>query len=512
MMTAEQLKNSILQLALQGKLVPQNSTDKKASDLLKEDQKNKKIKGRRSDVKQKTVSKISRNAEGEYVEYEGTKNKSLQGRIPFEIPDSWEWIHLGYVCDIARGGSPRPIKSYLTEREDGINWIKIGDSDIGGKYINSTKEKIIPEGMKKSRFVHAGDFLLTNSMSFGRPYILNCDGCIHDGWLVLTGYKEVYDKEFLYYMLASGYAFNQFCDVVSGAVVKNLNSDKVADAIFPVPPLEEQKRIVAKIEELMPFVEQYAATSTKLNTLNATFPEMMKKSILQEAVQGKLVPQDPNDEPASLLLERMAKNRKNLIKEKKIKAPKGLTPVLAEDLPYDIPDNWIWAKLGEVATVIRGLTFSSSFKEKKKDTVLVLRGGNIDSDTESLNYNDNIYVDSSIPKEEQFLQKGDCLIVASSGTKSSVGKSCLIEKVGENVSFGGFMMVVRPLDGIAPEIISYHIKLYRQRIIGETAGYISNITNPILNNLLIPLPPKEEQERIVSRVKQLLEICEKMKQ
>ena len=110
--------------------------------------------------------------------------------------------------------------------------------------------------MKKSRYVHSGDFLLTNSMSFGRPYILNCDGCIHDGWLVLTGYKDVYDKDFLYYMLFSGFAFNQFCDVVSGAVVKNLNSDKVADAVFPVPPLAEQKRIVAKIEELVESVNK----------------------------------------------------------------------------------------------------------------------------------------------------------------------------------------------------------------------------------------------------------------
>jgi hypothetical protein len=97
---------------------------------------------------------------------------SIADEVPFEIPDSWEWIRLGTVCEVARGGSPRPIKDYLTDSDDGINWIKIGDSDKGGKYINSTKEKIIPEGMKKSRFVHAGDFLLTNSMSFGRPYCI----------------------------------------------------------------------------------------------------------------------------------------------------------------------------------------------------------------------------------------------------------------------------------------------------------------------------------------------------
>ena len=119
-------------------------------------------------------------------------------------------MRLGNICDIARGGSPRPIKNYLTDNDDGVNWIKIGDSDKGGKYINSAKEKITKEGVLKSRFVHAGDFLLTNSMSFGRPYILNIDGCIHDGWLVLSGYQEIYNKDYLYYMLSSKFTYFQF--------------------------------------------------------------------------------------------------------------------------------------------------------------------------------------------------------------------------------------------------------------------------------------------------------------
>lgn len=208
MMTAEQLKNSILHLALQGKLVDALPGDKTAKQLLLEDQEKKKKEGRRKDVKQKPVNEIYRARNREFVEFISTTEVSIQDRIPFEVPANWEWIHLGFVCDIARGGSPRPIKSYLTEDPSGINWIKIGDSDIGGKYINQTQERIIPEGMKKSRFVHAGDFLLTNSMSFGRPYILNCDGCIHDGWLVLTGYQNVYDKDFLFYMLSSAFAFN----------------------------------------------------------------------------------------------------------------------------------------------------------------------------------------------------------------------------------------------------------------------------------------------------------------
>ena len=181
--------------------------------------------------------------------------RCIDDELPFEIPDSWVWVRLGTVLEIARGGSPRPIQQYLTTEPDGINWIKIGDTDKGGKYIYKTKEKIRPEGVTKSRMVHSGDFLLTNSMSFGRPYILKTDGCIHDGWLVLSNRFDCYSVDFIYYNLSSPFAYYQFCDSVSGAVVKNLNSDKVANALFPLPPLAEQHRIVQRIEELLPLVK-----------------------------------------------------------------------------------------------------------------------------------------------------------------------------------------------------------------------------------------------------------------
>ena len=218
----KQTKSKILDLAIHGKLLPQDPNDEPASELLK---------------------RINPKAEI-------TCNNGQYGKRPFEIPNSWCWSRLGDINNIARGGSPRPIKDYLTDDKNGINWIKIGDTTREGKYIDSVKEKIRPEGMKKSRFVHKGDFLLTNSMSFGRPYILNVDGCIHDGWLVISPIGEVYTSDFLYHLLSSSFAFEQFTNVASGGVVTNLNSDKVADTIFPVPPLAEQQRIVAKIEKL----------------------------------------------------------------------------------------------------------------------------------------------------------------------------------------------------------------------------------------------------------------------
>ena len=211
-------KSKILDLAIHGKLVPQDPNDEPAIELLKR------------------INPKFTPCDNEHY--------------PFELPKGWLWCKLKNTNQIARGGSPRPIKDFLTDDPTGVNWIKIGDTTKNSKYIESVKEKIRIEGVRKSKKVFKGDFLLTNSMSFGRPYILKVDGCIHDGWLVISPYGNAYTTDFLYYLLSSKYAYEQFSDVASGGVVSNLNTDKVANSNFPLPPLAEQHRIVAKIEEL----------------------------------------------------------------------------------------------------------------------------------------------------------------------------------------------------------------------------------------------------------------------
>jgi type I restriction enzyme S subunit len=203
------------------------------------------------------------------------------------------------ISVIARGGSPRPIQQYLTEESDGVNWIKIGDAN--GKYINSTQQKIKPEGVSRSRLVHKGDFLLTNSMSFGKPYILNIDGCIHDGWLVISPMRNSFDKEFLYYLLSSDFAYYQFSKVAGGAVVSNLNSDKVADTFVPMPPIREQINIVKAIEKWFSILDEIECTKSNLSLLIAN----AKSKILDLAIAGKLVPQSASDEPAIEALRRI---------------------------------------------------------------------------------------------------------------------------------------------------------------------------------------------------------------
>ena len=172
------------------------------------------------------------------------------------MKEGWEYKKLGEVCRIERGGSPRPIKDFITNSPEGLNWIKIGDTDPQGKYIYSTKEKIKPEGLRKSRWVEVDEFLLSNSMSFGRPYILKTNGCIHDGWLVLRDYQNSLIIDYFYYLLISPHVQNQFRTKAQGSTVSNLNTDRVADVNIAFPPLSEQQSIVDYLDSAFAKIER----------------------------------------------------------------------------------------------------------------------------------------------------------------------------------------------------------------------------------------------------------------
>ncbi|MBR6944047.1 MAG: restriction endonuclease subunit S [Fibrobacter sp.] len=188
---------------------------------------------------------------------------------------NWEYKKLGEVCTIERGGSPRPIEKFITDDPNGLNWIKIGDAVEGSKYITSTKEKIKPEGLKKTRLVHKGDFILSNSMSFGRPYILDIDGCIHDGWLVIHDENKVFDKIYLYYLLSSPNMYSEFKRLAVGGVVNNLNSQLVRNVSVAIPPLEEQSRIVVELDLLTGIIDKQNAQLKELDNLaQAIFYDM----------------------------------------------------------------------------------------------------------------------------------------------------------------------------------------------------------------------------------------------
>ena len=198
--------------------------------------------------------------------------------------DGWVEKRLGEVAEIQRGGSPRPIKDFITKNKDGYNWIKIGDVVPSGKFITSTAEKIRKEGLRKTRQVFAGEFLLSNSMSFGRPYILKIDGCIHDGWLVLRGFQKFYKEDFFYHLLRSKWIQNQFNSLAYGSTVRNLNSNSVSNVIVPIVALEEQQEIADSLDRLQ---SQAGVLQQNYSKQIADCMEM-RQAVLREAFEGRL--------------------------------------------------------------------------------------------------------------------------------------------------------------------------------------------------------------------------------
>ena len=189
---------------------------------------------------------------------------------PVTNPMGWVERRIDSVFMVARGGSPRPIQAYLTESDDGLNWIMIGDASADSRYITSTKKRIKPEGLSKSRMVHEGDFLLTNSMSFGKPYILKTEGCIHDGWLVLSPKDKRMSADFFYSLLSTGALYREFSKKAAGAVVKNLNTKLVSQILVPVPPLDLQQRFAAIVESVERQKARQRAHLADLDTLFAS--------------------------------------------------------------------------------------------------------------------------------------------------------------------------------------------------------------------------------------------------
>ena len=186
---------------------------------------------------------------------------------PVENDKGWEVKKIGEVCIVERGGSPRPINAFITDDENGVNWIKIGDATEGSRFITSTKEKIIPEGVRKSRMVYKGDFILSNSMSFGRPYIMGIDGCIHDGWLVLRDKDNVFDKTYLYYYLGSSHVYQEFKRLAVGGVVNNLNSELVRGVRVAIPSFSVQQEFASQIESIEKQKELIAQSIKETETL-----------------------------------------------------------------------------------------------------------------------------------------------------------------------------------------------------------------------------------------------------
>ena len=393
--------------------------------------------------------------------------------MPWELPEGWVWCKIGDIADVARGGSPRPIDSYLTDDSSGVNWIKIGDAEQGGKYINSTRQRIKIEGVSRSRFVHSGDFLLTNSMSFGRPYILNVDGCIHDGWLVISPINNALYKDFFYYLLSSDYAYQQFSEQASGAVVSNLNKDKVADALIPLPSVSEQKRIVDAVEKWLSILDLIDDGQSKLYEL----ADDAKEKVLNLAIHGKLVPQNPSDEPAIELIKRINP---------------GFTP--SHNLHYEgeLPSGWAVTQMKSVIELLSGRDLENSRCNADGYGVPYLVGAScID------NGRINIYRWTETP--EVISKEGDVLL----SCKGTVGE-VVLNTLG-NLHIARQFMAIRSTapQYLHPDYLGICIKASIETLKKAARGIIPGISREDILELMVMIPPIGEQQRILSRIAEL---------
>ena len=438
--------------------------------------------------------------------------KCIEDEIPFDLPDGWAWERLGNVSTIARGGSPRPIEDYLTDDADGINWIKIGDTEKDGKYILHTKEKIKPAGLSKTRYVCSGDFLLTNSMSFGRPYILKTDGCIHDGWLVIGNINTVFNQDYLYYALSSGFMYTTLSLLAAGSTVKNLKSDTVRSVLFPIPPLGEQERMAQRLEQLISFVDAINAEKGQL----VDIINQVKSKILDLAIRGQLVPQDPNDEPASVLLERIRAEKEDLIRQGKIKRDKkesvifrgednsyylndGTSTIdISEELPFDIPDSWCWGRLKDIVMI-------NPRNKLNDDTMVAFIPMPLIEDGYSGRHTSGVRKWKEVKTGFTHFQEGD-VGVAKITPCFENRKSAIFENLCNGFGAGTTELhVFRPYNGtILPRYLLAYMKSAQFVENGKQtfSGAVGQqrLSKEYVENAYLPIPPMEEQKRIVHQL------------
>lgn len=461
-MNAQDLKNSILQLAIQGKLVEQREEEGTAKELLKKIDAEKKLLIKEGKIKkQKALPEIK------------------EDEIPFDIPESWEWVRLIDLSLFIKAGGDKP-KDFLKSKTETHTIPVIANGIQNDGIIGYTKKATV----EKSCITVSGRGTIGFSCLRTEPFTPVVR-------LLVIKISDQLDNKYVQNVLTA------LLERGVGTSIKQLTVPMIEPKIIPLPPLKEQKRIVAKIEELMPYVDKYDVAYSEVEELNKKFPEDMQKSILQYAIQGKLVEQREEDGTAEDLYKQIQEDMKKQIKEGKVKKPKKLPAIKQDEIPFDIPENWKWVRLGEIGFTNIGLTYKPS--DISNSGTIVLRSSNIQNG--QLDYTDLVKVNKDIPLTKM-CQIGDILICARNGSKRLVGKSALIDEDG--MSFGAFMAIYRSL---CNEYILHIINsaYFRNTMLPETGTTtINQITQETLRHCMIPLPPLAEQQRIVEKIEELL--------
>ena len=511
-MTGQQLKNSILQMAVQGKLVPQDPNDEPASVLLERIRKEKEQLVKEGKIKkEKNPSYIFRGADNLPYEKVGKNDPvCIADEVPFEIPESWEWVRLGSIGDWGSGATPsRAVPEYY---DGDIPWLKTGDLNDG--YIKYIPESISKLALEKTsvRLNPTGSILIAMyGATIGKVGILTFPATTNQACCACLPI-EIFNEYLFYFLMSQKVAFVKQGE---GGAQPNISKEKIVATLMPLPPLAEQYRIVAKIKELFPLVKKYKEAYSAVSSLNNSFPDLLKKSILQEAVQGKLVPQDPSDEPASVLLERIRAEKERLIQEGKIKRDKhesiiyrrdnshyekldGIESCIDDEIPFEIPETWEWCRLKTVGITQTGNTPSKAHPEYIGDEIPFITPGDIQNGTV---FYDNQALSMEGKMVARICPKGSILQVCIGG---SIGKAAIINK---KVCFNQQINSISPIIIYSEYIYTIMQSPYFLKNIKKQAG---GTATPIINRgiwdyLLIPIAPISEQNRIVEKQRELFD-------
>ncbi len=396
--------------------------------------------------------------------------------------DDWVEVELGEVCSIARGGSPRPIKEFITSENDGINWIKIGDTKDVSKYIRTVAEKIKHEGLSKTRLVKAGDLLLSNSMSFGRPYILKISGAIHDGWLVLSnreGFKLYTD--YMYYVLSSPDVFCQFSRMATGSTVKNLNTGLVSKVIVKIPPIPEQRAIVAKIEKLLSELDNGIAN---FKTAKAKL-EIFRQAVLKKAFEGELTREWRSQQPTF-------HSSGDLLK-----------------IDANLPSSWKLVNLDSICEHISDGDHQAP--PKSNSGVPFITISNVDKKTYCIDFSNTFYVEEDYYFNIKSIRKpciGDVLYTVT----GSFGIPILIT-FDKKFCFQRHIALIRSSNFVNKKWLFYLLQspaIFLQAKNTATGTAQKTVSLKSLRNFIVPLASKNEQHAIVGAIESRLSVCDKM--
>lgn len=489
-MTPQELKNSILQMAIQGKLVEQRPEEGTAEELFARIQEEK-----QRLIKEKKIKK------------EKPLPEITDDEKPFNIPESWMWVRWGDLSESIQYGYNAPAQS-----AGRIKMVRISDIQEGKVIWESVPFCNIQEDEISNYLLKKNDILFARTGgTVGKSYLVKDipDEAIYAGYLIRTRYSESLCPEYMKCFMESLLYWTQLKNGTIATAQPNCNGKTLSKMVLPLPPLAEQKRIVAKIEELLPYIERYEQAWSKLEKFNSRFPEDMKKSLLQYAIQGKLVEQRPEEGTAEELFEQIQEEKHRLIKEKKIKKEKPLPEITDDEKPFDIPESWKWVRVGEIFAHNTGKAMNSSAKKVNKAgakrkfiTTSNLYWNSFDfSSVKEMFFSDD-------ELERCTVRKGD-LLMCEGG--AYYGRTA-IWNYDYDICFQNHIHRLRSYKPVELLFFYHLFYFYKSMNMMKAKGTaMPGLSSQTLHQMVLPLPPLSEQKRIVEKLERLLPLCEQLK-